>query len=96
MAYADYYLCDVCEGKAFYDATITDSRYLSRYPDSGADKNYGTVDMKVLCPKCAETHRVVIEKRGYSDEIKDGRIADLEKEIDRLNDAIRFLRGENG
>jgi hypothetical protein len=52
MAGADYYSCDICGCKTFYDAQLD-------YDDNGDLPRVG--DMKVLCNECAETHRVVIE-----------------------------------
>ena len=49
MALADYYLCDKCEQKTFYDATV--------------DYGWGVGGMAVLCKKCAGTHEVkIVEK----------------------------------
>ena len=43
MAFADYYLCDLCGGKAFYDT----------------DVDYERVgDMACICKECAKTHAV--------------------------------------
>lgn len=64
MAGADYYSCDVCGGKTFYDATLYE--YAS---DAGPyDKCVGA--MVVLCLACAKTHNVVIQKkrRGEGDD----------------------------
>ena len=47
MALADYYLCDICERKAIYDADIHE-----RWAEAG--------DVKIICKKCAETHAVVV------------------------------------
>lgn len=72
MALVDYRLCDVCHGKAFYDARLN-------YEDAGAQvavRYAGEVswyrlddlgDWAVLCKDCAKTHRteiVKIEVRG--------------------------------
>jgi len=65
MAMADYYLCDVCGGKAFYDAGISDSRYTALFDSSEYDPDWGVVDMKVLCPDCAKTHEVVIKEKDH-------------------------------
>lgn len=63
MAMADYYLCDVCGGKAFYDANISDQRYTGRFDPDEFDPDWGVVEMKVLCPDCAKTHCVEVRKR---------------------------------
>lgn len=47
MALSDYYLCDVCEGKALYDADIPD-----RWEQAG--------EVKIICKNCARTHRVMV------------------------------------
>lgn len=58
MALADYYLCDKCEGKTFYNAALnyrTCSNKSMVLPGVGG--------MKVLCEKCAEKFEVVIIPR---------------------------------
>ena len=51
MAYADYYLCDMCGEKCFYDANIDwDCQHLG--------------DMVAICKECAKTHKTVIRLRG--------------------------------
>jgi len=57
MAMADYYLCDVCECKTFYNAEL-----YYEHDENGEDVLPGVGDMKVICKPCAATHRVVIEK----------------------------------
>lgn len=47
MALADYYRCDICEGKAIYDADIYE-----RWERAG--------DMAIICKSCAESHEVVV------------------------------------
>lgn len=49
MAYADYYLCNVCGCKTFYDA--------------GVDYTYGVGDIAVLCKECSKTHNIKIIER---------------------------------
>ena len=51
MAAADYRLCDICAGKAFYDASLSDD-----YTDHIGD-------WAVLCQSCAATFKVVIVPR---------------------------------
>lgn len=53
MALADYYLCDVCNRKTFYDAVLDYQRN-----DDGSLQQVGA--MACICPKCAETHDVKI------------------------------------
>ena len=57
MAMSDYYLCDVCGEKAFYDANITDSRYCATYdPTEDAEP----IGIAVLCSECNKTHELII------------------------------------
>ena len=50
MAKADYYLCDKCGRKTFYDSEV--------------DYEWGVGDMAVLCNDCALTHTIkIIEKK---------------------------------
>ncbi len=63
MASADYWLCDVCGNKSFYDANLdwdwdegltrSDRRMLP----SGAG------DMAAICVNCAVTYEVVVRER---------------------------------
>jgi len=59
MAGADYYSCDKCRRKTFYDAGL-DYQYNK---DSGYTlPNVG--DMKVICIDCAKVHEVhIVTKR---------------------------------
>lgn len=57
MAAADYYGCDLCGSKTFYDAELdydfpTVPPYEPKLPGVGA--------MKVICLRCADTHEVTI------------------------------------
>ena len=61
MAAADYYLCDVCGGKTFYDANLSYGNYGDRNEDPDThhpwpDGNVGL--MLVLCRDCAKAHTV--------------------------------------
>lgn len=51
MAAADYRLCDICEAKTFYDASLSDD-YTDRIGD-----------WAVLCQSCAEAFKVVVVPR---------------------------------
>jgi len=65
MAAADYYLCDVCGSKTFYDGGLQYEDYYEKIKDSfGVDHPWpnGVGDMAVLCEKCALTHEVKIVK----------------------------------
>lgn len=64
MAAADYYLCDACGGKTFYDANLSYDCHGDRnecpvthhlWPDG----NVGY--MLVLCKECAPKIRVTVE-----------------------------------
>ena len=74
MAAADYRLCDVCGGKAFYDANLnyrwadTDDLddWGNKIEEDAFVRNRGYIldhlgDWAVICTECAKTHRVVIE-----------------------------------
>lgn len=62
MALADYRLCDVCGGKAFYDANLN-------YDFDNMDKEAHMPkldylgDWAVICEDCAKTHRCVVLPR---------------------------------
>lgn len=71
MAAADYRLCDVCEGKAFYDAHLSyetehDAPDRQPYRVAGVDAGgwgyrLGYLgDWAVLCNECSKTHRTAI------------------------------------
>ena len=49
MAMSDYYLCDVCNRKAIYDADIYE-----RWDEAGA--------MAIICKGCAKSHAVRVIK----------------------------------
>ena len=58
MAGVDYRRCDVCRGKAFYDA---DLNYDYDKTDKDGNDKLGYVgSMKVLCDECSKTHMIVI------------------------------------
>lgn len=67
MARADYWLCDVCDGKSFYDANL-DWDYAreknSVRPDDGRMIPVGAGDMAVICVQCAKTHKVVVKMKA--------------------------------
>lgn len=69
MARSDYRLCDVCYGKAFYDANLDYERPSDDRPayriagQPSAFNSLGYVgDWAVLCTDCAKTHRTAIVK----------------------------------
>lgn len=69
MAAADYYLCDVCGQKCFYDANLNwefDERD-HRIPEDEKVRGTGGKldycgDMKCICLDCAKTHECVVIK----------------------------------
>lgn len=71
MAMCDYRLCDVCGGKAFYDANLNYELGRDRHPPepytriAGQPQAWGynidhVGDWAVLCKECAKTHQAVI------------------------------------
>ncbi len=58
MAGADYYSCDACGSKTFYDA---DLNYEEDEQGNWVIPRVG--EMKVLCPECAKTKTVQIVDR---------------------------------
>ena len=67
MATSDYYLCDVCGGKCFYDANLN-YNYSQSDGDvliSGTEYSLDYCgDMAAICTSCAETHEVVVSRKG--------------------------------
>jgi hypothetical protein len=59
MAMADYYQCDICKSKTFYDAecSYTDDKFDK---ETGKVLMYGVGQMRVLCEECIKTKEVVI------------------------------------
>lgn len=78
MAYADYRLCDVCGGKAFYD-TVLGYEFEDRTTQIPAEEAVRTAgetadwlgayrlgrlgDWAVICTSCSKTHRTAILPR---------------------------------
>lgn len=63
MARSDYYLCDKCDGKAFYDANLNYDFDRGTAKD-GSPKLDFVGDMAVLCDGCAEDYEVVIQPKS--------------------------------
>ena len=70
MAGADYYSCDVCKCKTFYDAALrydwrsTDADGRNFNPETGKRWPNGNVGyMLVLCKECAEKFAVSVLPR---------------------------------
>lgn len=55
MAMCDYYLCDVCGQKCFYDAAIAEYDDAGRYLLSGR-----AIDIAAICESCAKTHKCIV------------------------------------
>lgn len=62
MAMADYYLCDVCGGKAFYDANLNYTTLLD-----GTVKLERVSSMAVICDDCKDKYQAVIQKINDND-----------------------------
>lgn len=58
MASADYWLCDVCGNKSFYDAQLNYDGERER-PD-GRMLPQGAGDMVAICVGCSATHRAIV------------------------------------
>ncbi len=64
MAGADYYSCDVCGFKTFYDAELSYEKNGNHNPKTGHMWPNGNVgDMAVICKECSKTHLIQIDKR---------------------------------
>lgn len=61
MAASDYRLCDVCNGKTFYDARLNYD--FKEHPGVGL---YGVGDWAVLCVECNKTHEIKVVPRVVS------------------------------
>lgn len=64
MAAADYRLCDVCDGKAFYDANLNYHDDGQSVRIVGKDVGYPSLghlgDWAVLCTDCTKRYRTKI------------------------------------
>jgi len=56
MAKSNYYCCDICERKCFYDAGCGGC--------DGVDYEWNVGEMAVICKECANTHTVKVEERS--------------------------------
>jgi len=57
MALADYRLCDLCDGKVFYDANLNYTPTKEGYTLDHLG------DWAVICLDCAKTHKCVVVPR---------------------------------
>lgn len=70
MAAADYRLCDVCGGKAFYDSNLNyederDAPDRAAYKIAGEEANWGyrlgyLGDWAVICTDCSSSYKTAI------------------------------------
>lgn len=72
MAASDYYLCDICEEKTFYDANVNYDSWgngLQLNPKTGHAWPDGDIgNMAVICKDCSKTHEIIIQIRKKSGE----------------------------
>lgn len=71
MAGADYWSCDVCGSKTFYDAELdygNDPYHICR--EDGAMLPFGAGDMAAICPSCTKTHEVVVREKAIGKEVQ--------------------------
>lgn len=59
MASSDYYLCDVCNSKTFYDAEVHYDA-MNSHPVTHALLPDNVGDMAVICERCAQTFKVAV------------------------------------
>lgn len=70
MALVDYRLCDVCDGKVFYDSNLNYEFQETEYVVfNEIDKKRGfKLDYLgawvVICDTCSETHEIVLKLKG--------------------------------
>lgn len=65
MAMCDYKTCDLCGGKAFYDANITSPAYWATWDPSETEPPIG---LAVLCAACNQTHEAIFRPRAAQSE----------------------------
>ena len=70
MALCDYRPCDVCGGKAFYDANLN-------YDSDGGLDNLG--DWVVICKSCAKTHKCLVALKTLEPMIDAAQSAEMER-----------------
>ena len=59
MAMADYYLCNVCGEKCFYDANLS-----YEHTKQGELMLYRVGQMAAICTMCAKNHTITITTKG--------------------------------
>jgi len=67
MAGCDYYTCDACGGKSFYDVELGWGGFGSTPPLNrpGLDGLPGCGDIRALCKDCAKTHRIIVVRNPW-------------------------------
>ena len=61
MAGIDYFKCDVCRHKCFYDAGL---KYVGKVSErSGREIPENSGDVAAICASCIKTHEIVIQER---------------------------------
>jgi hypothetical protein len=70
MAMCDYYLCDVCQQKCFYDADKAEYR---DGPDGETQYllNGAVVDIAAICEDCARSHICIVVPRDTYEGVKE-------------------------
>lgn len=74
MAAADYYLCDICGEKTFYDAKLDYEDIdgnVNANPDTGQPWPFGVGWMVVLCPACAQKYEVTVTSKPLNRKISE-------------------------
>jgi hypothetical protein len=66
MAAADYWLCDRCGRKTFYDANL-DYNNSDRLRSDGRMLPSGAGDAQVICVQCAEANELVIRPKAATE-----------------------------
>ena len=68
MAAADYYLCDLCERKTFYDAELHYGDYNNPVTNENPITHHpwpvGVGSMIVLCAMCAKYNDITVTEKG--------------------------------
>ncbi|MDH1299718.1 hypothetical protein [Achromobacter sp. GD03932] len=67
MALADYYLCDVCRCKCFYDAKLN-----YEWDEAGKMSLDNMGDMAAICKACTQTHEVIVRPKIHPKQHNDG------------------------
>ena len=63
MAGVDYYSCDACGPKTFYDADL--QYHENENPVTHHPWPDGVGEMLVLCPSCAKDNKIIIINRRW-------------------------------